>query len=229
MQDLARLKRRTGMQIHGLLVGKSESKPLSKLCTKVHDFLIGYDTLGVQAAARLGGVTSRPAFSSLSAHRRGVPLTSRRYGFSRRNSGPYRAGRYSRSTLYARDSLYSGEDEQMGLKSRKRKRQNKKNKWADPDEDDSTIRPPLPHIAPFPESSVAGRCRKCSEPFWPDPFEEDDHASPFFEDSRGVFHGGRISGQGAIPPIATIRDAHETPRHPPPETDIRRARNQLAR
>lgn len=46
MQDLDRLKRRTGMQIHGLLVGKSESKPVSKLCTQTYDFLIGYDTFG---------------------------------------------------------------------------------------------------------------------------------------------------------------------------------------
>jgi hypothetical protein len=44
LEDLDHLKRRTGMEIHGLLVGKGESKPLSKLCTQTHDFLIGYDT-----------------------------------------------------------------------------------------------------------------------------------------------------------------------------------------
>jgi hypothetical protein len=44
LEDLDNLKRRTGMEIHGMLVGKGESKPLSKLCTQTYDFLIGYDT-----------------------------------------------------------------------------------------------------------------------------------------------------------------------------------------
>ena len=45
MEALDRLKIRTGMEIHGLLVGKRESKPLSRLCTRTNDFLLGYDTL----------------------------------------------------------------------------------------------------------------------------------------------------------------------------------------
>lgn len=45
MEDLDRLKQRTGMQVHGLLVGKSASKPLDKLCTQTHDFLSGYDDI----------------------------------------------------------------------------------------------------------------------------------------------------------------------------------------
>jgi hypothetical protein len=45
MEDLERLKLRTGMEIHGLLVGNHESKALNKICTQTHDFLINYDTL----------------------------------------------------------------------------------------------------------------------------------------------------------------------------------------
>jgi MoxR-like ATPase len=45
MEDLDRLRRRTGLQAHGLLVGKSESKPLTRLCTQTHDFLLKYDML----------------------------------------------------------------------------------------------------------------------------------------------------------------------------------------
>ena len=43
MQELSNLKSRTGMEIHGLLVGKKESEPLDLLCTSVHDFLLKYD------------------------------------------------------------------------------------------------------------------------------------------------------------------------------------------
>ena len=56
MQDLDRLKRRTGMQVHGLLVGNSESKPVSKLCTHTYDFLMSYDTLGESAQSPKDGV-----------------------------------------------------------------------------------------------------------------------------------------------------------------------------
>jgi MoxR-like ATPase len=45
MEDLDRLKRRTGLQVHGLLVGKSESKPLTRICTQTYDFLTKYDML----------------------------------------------------------------------------------------------------------------------------------------------------------------------------------------
>ena len=43
MEALDSLKHRKGVEIHGLLVGKKESKPLSRLCTEVHDFLSGYE------------------------------------------------------------------------------------------------------------------------------------------------------------------------------------------
>jgi MoxR-like ATPase len=43
MEALDRLKQRAGVQVHGLLVGKRESPPLSKLCTHIHKFLVGYE------------------------------------------------------------------------------------------------------------------------------------------------------------------------------------------
>lgn len=45
MEELHHLKEETGMEIHGLLVGKSESEPLESLCTNVHNFLGRYDAL----------------------------------------------------------------------------------------------------------------------------------------------------------------------------------------
>ena len=45
MEELNRLKEDTGMEIHGLLVGKTESDPLDFLCTKVHTFLGKYDAM----------------------------------------------------------------------------------------------------------------------------------------------------------------------------------------
>ena len=44
MESLRRLKQRSGVQVHGLLIGKRESVPLSKLCTHIHDFLLRYDS-----------------------------------------------------------------------------------------------------------------------------------------------------------------------------------------
>mmetsp|Transcript_10589 Transcript_10589/g.10685 ORF Transcript_10589/g.10685 Transcript_10589/m.10685 type:complete len:176 (-) Transcript_10589:573-1100(-) len=44
MEELDQLKRKTGMEIHGLLVGDKESIPLEKLCTQVHTCLMGLDT-----------------------------------------------------------------------------------------------------------------------------------------------------------------------------------------
>jgi uncharacterized protein with von Willebrand factor type A (vWA) domain len=50
MESLDCLKLRQVVEVHGILVGKRESKPLSRLCTKIHNFLVGHDTL-----AAIGG------------------------------------------------------------------------------------------------------------------------------------------------------------------------------
>jgi len=48
MEELNRLKQESSMEIHGLLIGKTESEPLEALCSKdkVYDFLAKYDALG---------------------------------------------------------------------------------------------------------------------------------------------------------------------------------------
>ena len=48
MEELDRLKQDSSMEIHGLLIGKTESEPLEALCSKekVYDFLAKYDALG---------------------------------------------------------------------------------------------------------------------------------------------------------------------------------------
>ena len=43
MAKLESIRQQTGMEIHGLLVGKKESPALSSLCTDVHDFLVDYE------------------------------------------------------------------------------------------------------------------------------------------------------------------------------------------
>eukprot|EP00804_Cyclotella_cryptica_P024298 CCRYP_012573-RB/>CCRYP_012573-RB protein AED:0.05 eAED:0.05 QI:140/1/1/1/0.85/0.75/8/284/1255 len=43
MVKLERLREQTGVEIHGLLVGRKESAALSSLCTSVHDFLVDYE------------------------------------------------------------------------------------------------------------------------------------------------------------------------------------------
>jgi MoxR-like ATPase len=43
MESLNRIRQNKGVQVHGLLVGRTESKPLERLCTQTHDFLTKYD------------------------------------------------------------------------------------------------------------------------------------------------------------------------------------------
>lgn len=58
MASIERLKELKGVKLHGLLVGKSESKPLSRLCTHTHDFLSRYTMPTTVGAA---GSVGRPA------------------------------------------------------------------------------------------------------------------------------------------------------------------------
>lgn len=53
---LAKLEelKQTGMEIHGLLVGKRESESLNKLCNKVHNFLGSYDSISAVATPYTG-------------------------------------------------------------------------------------------------------------------------------------------------------------------------------
>jgi hypothetical protein len=59
MEELGRLKRRTGLQVHGLLVGKSQSKALTRICTQTHDVLTKYETLLTMSGSGAGASTAR--------------------------------------------------------------------------------------------------------------------------------------------------------------------------
>jgi MoxR-like ATPase len=61
MERLESLTRCRGLQIHGLLIGKNESRPLEKLCTKTHNFLHDYEQKHMFSAAR---VTSTSVYAN---------------------------------------------------------------------------------------------------------------------------------------------------------------------
>lgn len=54
LAKLEELKRQTGMEIHGLLVGKRESESLNILCNQVHNFLGRYDAISAVATPYTG-------------------------------------------------------------------------------------------------------------------------------------------------------------------------------
>ncbi|KAL3920267.1 MAG: hypothetical protein SGILL_003347 [Bacillariaceae sp.] len=69
MESLDRLKLKKGVNVHGLLVGKSESKPLSSLCTHTHDFLATrYSSVGT------GGSQRSPISTTIGKGRRKTAL-----------------------------------------------------------------------------------------------------------------------------------------------------------
>jgi MoxR-like ATPase len=64
LQELNDLQCHKGVQIHGLLIGRNESKPLSKLCTYTYDFLSRYDTIGALQRQLSSSALSASATSS---------------------------------------------------------------------------------------------------------------------------------------------------------------------
>lgn len=87
MAELNQLKLRTGMKIYGLLVGKGESRPLSKLCEHVYDFLVGYDSPHILASpttrnrVTLNAIHSTRIYSRLNYFHRGYRLLRHRCGW----------------------------------------------------------------------------------------------------------------------------------------------------
>ena len=155
MQDLDRLKRRTGMQIHGILVGKDKSKPLSRLCSKIYDFLVGYEagTL-LQAASFIedddspmrSRWTERIEESGLSGGSRTssslyqrLPLRPSRYPPSSSSARSRSRGQRARTiplhVLYAKRVGYPGENERTGQWSRNRRRGTHKRRFVDDDDE----------------------------------------------------------------------------------------------
>jgi MoxR-like ATPase len=128
MEALDRLKLRKGVEVHGLLVGKKESKALSRLCTEVHNFLADYDTQLVLGDGRLVGTTTalQIASSQLSIRpgRRGP------FGFTRFNTQ-----RNTFSALQAKYSKYDDGDSRV----RKRNKKGRNKKWDAEDGDEYMV------------------------------------------------------------------------------------------
>jgi len=120
MDALDRLKYHADVQVHGLLVGKRESAPLSNVCTHVYDFLIDYErilptTVRQKGFARGTGMGQLSTFSrsrntkllSMAVHR------SKRWGwaYASRRLRPSRLSvllRAKRSGYDDRDDDFSG-------------------------------------------------------------------------------------------------------------------------
>ena len=120
MEELNILKLRKDVQVHGLLVGKSESLPMSKICCETHDFLTKYDTLPSS-----GSVNRRPqtvmgsCFSPThSPHAISATRRMRKFFNSHRHPELKRMG----SVLRAKMSRY----DEDGRRTSKKK---KSNKW----------------------------------------------------------------------------------------------------
>jgi len=106
MESIDRLKLLKGVEIHGLLVGKSESKPLSRVCSHTHDFLSRYNIPATMNA----GFTAQTS-----------PLNSVR-----------QKGRASATKLYAKRSYYDDDD---GYRQKGKKGNQKWDRSDEEDED----------------------------------------------------------------------------------------------
>ncbi len=120
LAQLETLRRQTGMEIHGLLVGKRESPALDSLCTEVHDFLADYEVSNF-------GSTSSTALSLLPSTKPRVRsyfnrLSPRRYSFA----------------LQA--AMKNSDSDQISLHLHKRDRvDGKRRRFKDEDDDDNDI------------------------------------------------------------------------------------------
>eukprot|EP00980_Cylindrotheca_fusiformis_P003786 scaffold834_cov123-Cylindrotheca_fusiformis.AAC.33 len=102
MEELDQLKLDKEVNVHGLLVGKRDSKPLSRICSETHDFLVGYDVLtAVGAPYQSIGRSS----SSLGLSGKPGSSTARSTRFLKRFS----VRREPQSNLRARVSRYQDE------------------------------------------------------------------------------------------------------------------------
>lgn len=125
MEALDRLKLRKGVEVHGLLVGKRESKPLSRLCTETHDFLVDYDisTLLLGDDREKGTVSSTPISNYLT-----------RQSKSSLFCYPFTQSSRIRKTHSALQAKYSSYDEDVRGKGKRKKKKSKGN-WNDSNND----------------------------------------------------------------------------------------------
>ncbi|CAJ1931942.1 unnamed protein product [Cylindrotheca closterium] len=109
MTQLESLTVRRGVQVHGLLVGKQESIPLSKICSETYDFLFEYESMGL-----LGG--SHPRDVELYS----TPFHSSSIGRSGRTRNFFNSRRTQRrgGAIAAKRPSY---DDDGGRRTKKRK------------------------------------------------------------------------------------------------------------
>lgn len=85
LSQLATLRHQTGMEVHGLLVGKRESAALNSLCTEVHSFLADYEgQLLPVGPKRIPSTTALMLFPTKANLRCLDRLSPRRYNFALR-------------------------------------------------------------------------------------------------------------------------------------------------
>lgn len=83
LSQLETLRHQTGMEIHGLLVGKRESPALDSLCTEVHQFLVDYESqVSPVHTNKMVSSTSLSLFPMSSRKGYVARLSPRRYSFA---------------------------------------------------------------------------------------------------------------------------------------------------
>lgn len=129
MEKLNLLKLRKDVKVHGLLVGKRDSRPMSKICCETHDFLEDYDllpTIGVMKQGRQTVMGSSLPRRSSSRDTLSRTRMIRKFFVSDRNMEvPQGRG----IILHAKMPRY---DDEAKYKTRKKQ---KKNKWVNDEED----------------------------------------------------------------------------------------------
>lgn len=131
MARLESLRQQTGMEIHGLLVGKKDSPALSCLCDNVHDFLLDYELRNHMMSVRQPKQTSSTAFYAHSVSKGSVfkprmGSAKRRYSFS------------LRATQYSLDGDIFGQCNEFAdckLQRKKEVKATRKQRFSDDEED----------------------------------------------------------------------------------------------
>ena len=121
METIDYLKLRKGVKFHGLLIGKRESKPLSKVCSETHNFLMNYDTMIAPEVKHEGLSVRKPSALYMNSRfdARG------RFGFVRPKRE--RLGGFMLRARYEEDGY--GDSGRVRKNKRKRKK-----KWTDEEE-----------------------------------------------------------------------------------------------
>ncbi len=133
MEALSHLKLRKGVEVHGLLVGKKESKPFSRLCTEVHDFLVDYDTQAILGGGHVASATTRSALQYSSTQR--ILHRRRRGSIGFHHFGSHR---HPLSPLQAKHSKFDDD-----FRKTKKYRKKNRNDWDEDYDEDYMIQSTL--------------------------------------------------------------------------------------